>query len=559
MTKPIVSRLNTNEQHREFTNRISDNLGNPDSVYTTDAPNNTGVLTGYTNTSDSYTHPTDQIDAIISAINNLNSRKVKRTGDTISGSLAIKQKLQVDSDATIGSASGNSLTIKGNTVTIPNGLNFDSNLFVIDAANNKVGVFGLPSGPEVLQVGGNTKITGTFQATGATQLDGNLNVGVVTINATTGAVTSGAITSTGSSSFGVLATTGDLTVNTNKFTVSATTGDGVFGGTITATGLKDFTGASSTTGKVLRSNGTDITYSQSTYPDTYTSGGLLYASSSTAVANFPFGTANQIIGTNAAGNGVENKTIVNGTGISVTHGAGTITINATGSIGTLEILTNLQVGEKTLFGSWNGSGHNSIGTNAVEIRPYSGSSLSNLFKITSDNAGATQVLAVNTSGDFIVGANKFTVAPATGNTVITGTLNVSGDTTLSGNITIGDAVNDTVSIGPNISYLNNSVTTTTTSAGQTLASFSASTYKTGEIYIQAIDSGNGRTYSSKIIFATNSTDVHFTEYGRVELGTGSVFDSNGIQLDCSAGMVYVKTTPSSTSSTVWKTSMTLMK
>ena len=41
---------------------------------------------------------------------------------------------------TLGDASGDALTINSSAVSIPNGLNFDSNTFVIDAANNNVGI-----------------------------------------------------------------------------------------------------------------------------------------------------------------------------------------------------------------------------------------------------------------------------------------------------------------------------------------------------------------------------------------------------------------------------------
>lgn len=43
-------------------------------------------------------------------------------------------------NTTLGDASGDAVTVNASTVTIPNGLNFDSNTFVIDAANNRVGV-----------------------------------------------------------------------------------------------------------------------------------------------------------------------------------------------------------------------------------------------------------------------------------------------------------------------------------------------------------------------------------------------------------------------------------
>jgi hypothetical protein len=57
--------------------------------------------------------------------------------------------------ATLGDASGDALTINSSAVSIPNGLNFDSNTLVIDATNNRVGV-------------GTASPAGTFQVVGAT-------------------------------------------------------------------------------------------------------------------------------------------------------------------------------------------------------------------------------------------------------------------------------------------------------------------------------------------------------------------------------------------------------
>ena len=52
---------------------------------------------------------------------------------------------------TLGDASGDALTINSSAVSIPNGLNFDSNTLVIDATNNRVGV-GVASPSQALSV-----------------------------------------------------------------------------------------------------------------------------------------------------------------------------------------------------------------------------------------------------------------------------------------------------------------------------------------------------------------------------------------------------------------------
>ena len=63
------------------------------------------------------------------------------TSPTINGGSALDlAQLTVDGNTTLGDASGDTLTINGTAVAIPNNLNFDSNTLFIDAANNRVGV-----------------------------------------------------------------------------------------------------------------------------------------------------------------------------------------------------------------------------------------------------------------------------------------------------------------------------------------------------------------------------------------------------------------------------------
>ena len=57
-----------------------------------------------------------------------------------SDSFTVGGAFSANGGATLGDASGDALTINSSAVSIPNGLNFDSNTFVIDATNNIVGV-----------------------------------------------------------------------------------------------------------------------------------------------------------------------------------------------------------------------------------------------------------------------------------------------------------------------------------------------------------------------------------------------------------------------------------
>lgn len=87
-------------------------------------------------------------------LNTLSSSGATITGGSINGttvgattpntgaftSLSASGAFAANGGATLGDASGDALTINSSAVSIPNGLNFDSNTLVIDAANNNVGI-----------------------------------------------------------------------------------------------------------------------------------------------------------------------------------------------------------------------------------------------------------------------------------------------------------------------------------------------------------------------------------------------------------------------------------
>jgi hypothetical protein len=56
------------------------------------------------------------------------------------GTATFTGEILANGGITIGNASGDGLTIVSDSVTVTNGLNFDSNTFVIDSANNRVGI-----------------------------------------------------------------------------------------------------------------------------------------------------------------------------------------------------------------------------------------------------------------------------------------------------------------------------------------------------------------------------------------------------------------------------------
>ena len=87
---------------------------------------------------------------------------------TVSGATAL------NGGTTLGDASGDALTINSSAVSIPNGLNFDSNTFVIDATNNNVGIGTSSPTDGLLHLNGgtSTNIKFTNATTGTTASDG---------------------------------------------------------------------------------------------------------------------------------------------------------------------------------------------------------------------------------------------------------------------------------------------------------------------------------------------------------------------------------------------------
>lgn len=105
------------------------------------------------------------------------------------GAALISTDLTVNGNTVLGNASGDTLTFNASTVSVPNGLNFDTNTLVIDATNNRVGV-AQASPTEALDVTGNARVTGKMLHTeGAAG-----SVGVATLVAGTVTVSTTAVT-----------------------------------------------------------------------------------------------------------------------------------------------------------------------------------------------------------------------------------------------------------------------------------------------------------------------------------------------------------------------------
>lgn len=121
--------------------------------------------------------------------------------------------------------------------------------------------------------------------------------------------------------------------NGHVWNTTATAADNVFGGRVDVRGISGTT----PTAKMFWQMGTGV--STITYTDrmsldnagtlsllAYTTKGMLANSSAGVLSSFADGTANQVLGMNSGATGYEYKTITAGNGVSVTHGANSITI-----------------------------------------------------------------------------------------------------------------------------------------------------------------------------------------------------------------------------------------
>lgn len=237
----------------------------------------------------------------------------------------------------------------------------------------------------------------------------------------------GTVTQTGDSTFtgtvdvsGSVGIDGDFDINTNKFTVAQASGNTAIAGTLSVTGASTLTGAvtASSTLDVTGATGIDGDFDINTNKFTVAS-----ASGNTAIA-----------GTLAVTDASTFTGAVTASGnMDVT---GNVGIDGDFDINTNKFTVASTTGNTTIAGTLGVTGD----LTAV-----------NLDATTLDVSGATGI-----DGNFDVNTDKFTVASATGNTAIAGTLAVTGnqtntgDLTVNGNTTLGDAATDTITFNADV-------------------------------------------------------------------------------------------------------------
>lgn len=215
--------------------------------------------------------------------------------------------------------------------------------------------------------------------------------------------------------------TGDFSVATSKFTVASASGNTLVAGTLNVTGTSTV-GSLTTAGNISTSAGTISSYGAITQTQSGQNNSL---AGNLAIT----GNLNVTGATTLTGNLSVPGTLSCGSDFAVN----TNKFRVTASSGDTLVAGTLGVTGATTLSSFNASGAGTVGT------------------------------TLGVTGNFSVASTRFTVDSATGNTVVAGTFDVAGTTTLAGNLlangntTIGNANTDVLIINsdditlPNIS------------------------------------------------------------------------------------------------------------
>ena len=475
---------------------------------------------------------------------------------TFSGTLGVTSDFAVNTNKfTVAASTGNTavagtLNVTGlSTLATAKVSNLTSGRVVLAGTSGTIQDSGnLTFDGTLLTVTGNQKITGNLGVDGNITLGGNITIGdnvvdTVTVQADFTSDLIPQVTNTynlGSSSYrwkqlfantldvsgastlsgnttvgGTLGVTNDFSVNTNKFTVAATTGNTLVAGTLNVTGHTTFEGVTSTgatgTGNLVYS--ASPTFSGTLTAANITNSGLTLGrvtfaglnGALTDSANLTFSSGTLTVGTSIIAGGVT----IGSSDITLTGGniTGALGITATGTISAAVIKDSGLTSGRLTYATTNGQLTDSSNLT------FDGTQLTTNALSVTNNALVGGTLGVTSS--FSVNTNKFTVASATGNTAVAGTLNVTGHVTLEG-------VTSTGATGINKLVFD----TNPTISGATF---------TNHVTVEGVTSA-GATGTGKLVFDNTPTIVtptisgHFTAEGVTTTGaTGTgklVFDGS---------------------------------
>jgi hypothetical protein len=408
MSKPLTLTTNSFDQWRQNTNTVSNNVGDPASLYAIRGGGDNTVIT----------QPTD----VVVALNDQNTRKFNLTGGTVSGATTFSSTLDVTGDFKVNTNKLIVTAASGNT-TVAGTLGV-SGITTLSSTANVVGDFSVNTNKfNVTAATGNTTVAGTLGVTGTTGLAAVNISGDVAVATNKFNVAS----ATGNTTVaGTLGVTGDVAINTNKFNITATSGNTLIAGTLGVTGL--ITASGGVSGAVTSSN---ATLSGGTV------NGMIIGGTTPAAATVTTLTAN----TSVSSDSISSRQTDTDLTISA-NGTGKVNVNdLLNVVGDFSVATNkfnvvATTGNTTVAGTLTVTGAVDFG--AIVSNSVTSKSTDTDLTLAGNGTGKVNVNdPLNVVGDFSVATNKFTVASATGNTVVAGILSVTGTTKTAANFYAG--------------------------------------------------------------------------------------------------------------------------
>lgn len=496
------------------------NNGNAGTVNVTNASGNTTVsldgANGNVTANGGFTSGTIHLGDSTSGANNAQiGGNLTVSGTTnLNGATNNIGTTQVSTNIIGNTTSGTVSSMKGGNATV-------------SVQNNQANMTVGSNGVAVTNAG--TTVTGTLNTngianTGTISSTGNITAGNnITLNAATGNIAATSLNTTGTANVG-----GDFSVNTDKFTVSAATGNTAVGGNL------NVTGATTLTGLLTANGGGAVNGGFSAYSGTATGNNLFVDGTSSRLVS---ANGSNSVAVSNSGNVVTGPTTVTGvTNINTTGTAATnignntaaTTVNLTGGASSVAV-SNANIALT------NGTGSASIANNAVSMGVTNGGSFSaNAASATIQaNGGVSTGTAPLTNGYSAYTASQNLSAynaanpakPQIADTLLynsnaNGTINTSSpkNYTYTNKIEGNTLVNGDVYINGKLDYVSNSSASTTvksasgngtilSSADQTAPNTLDGTKVTGSLQIVAKGaadaSGNTAAQASAGLTLTN--------------------------------------------------------
>lgn len=272
----------------------------------------------------------------------------------------------------------------------------------------------------------------------------------------------------------------------------------------------------------------------------------------TSAGEFAFGSnvdvSGEVVTFTEYGNIRANVIYGNITGNLITQSQPNIT--SVGTLTTLSVSSWANIGGEANVNTLKASGltyPSSDGTSGQFLKTDGSGTLSWATVSTSSIANGTSNVNVKQDANVQIvsgGTSVANVTPTGAN--ITGTLNVSGNTTV-GSLRIGN------------SYIYSATVTTTTTAQTTLVSLAGTSFRVAEYFVKGEDIDGAKYSVATVSMVHNATDADWSIYGTVNLpSTGSTGNLAVTYTTSPSQIANLVVTPASSNTTIWTVQYRLM-